>query len=253
VFGHGWWIAEGQKMSKTLGNFIDLDRLKAYAAKYSLDGLRWYLATQGPLSGTDADFSHAKFIEVYNAELANGIGNCASRVSNMIGKYFEGRLPDPAPAGAAAPPAGPGGQSYNLPSLAPAAAAAAAKAADAFDLAGALHQGVALIRAVDGYINATEPFKLAKRLDAEPALRPQLAAILYNCAEAIRTASLILSPAMPFKMADLWQRWNCPPAADTPLAELARWGGLKPGTPIEKGEALFMRADPAEPPPGAGT
>src|SRR5262249_26918477 len=71
--------------------------LEAYVKKYSLDAVRWYLLTQGPLGATDADFSHSKFIEVYNADLANGIGNCASRVGNMIEKYFGGAIPSPEP------------------------------------------------------------------------------------------------------------------------------------------------------------
>lgn len=240
IFGHGWWIAEGQKMSKSLGNFIDLDRLKAYASRYSLDGLRWYLATQGPIAGVDADFSHAKFVEIYNAELANGIGNCASRVANMIAKYFDGRVPEPGPAG------GP------VAEAAAAAVRGAIEDANAFDLAGALRRGIDVVRAVDGFINATEPFKLAKRLDADPGVRPQLASILYACAEGVRIASLLLAPAMPRKMADLWALWNAAPAPDVPLADLARFGGdhaLKPGQTIQKGEALFMRADPTEPAP----
>ncbi|MEZ6319186.1 MAG: hypothetical protein R3B49_10625 [Phycisphaerales bacterium] len=86
---------------------------------------------------------------------------------------------------------------------------------------------------------------------------------LYHYAEALRIASLLLYPAMPQKMADLWRRWNCDHLTDpndenspfkAPLAELAEWGGkfsLKPGQRIEKGDALFMRADPAEPAPSA--
>jgi methionyl-tRNA synthetase len=243
VFGHGWWISEGQKMSKSLGNFIDLERLKAYAGRYSLDGLRWYLATQGPMSGSDADFSHAKFVEVYNADLANGIGNCASRVSNMIAKYFEGKMP-----------AAPAGSSTVADACAKAAGLASARASD-LDLGGALQLGIDVVRAVDGYINATEPFKLAKKIEAEPALKAQLATILCNCAEGVRIASLFLAPAMPDKMADLWGRWNCAPASGVPLSELTAFGGahaLKAGTVIEKGEALFMRADASEAPPGSG-
>ncbi len=243
IYGHGWWVSEGQKMSKSLGNFIDLPKLQAYASRYSLDALRWYLATQGPLGGNDADFSHAKFVEVYNADLANGIGNCASRVSNMIAKYFDGKLPSPG-AGPSTP--------YDWATIASRAATNSATAIAAIDLAGALAQAVELIKQVDGYINATEPFKLAKKLEADPSLRPQLAAILFNCAEGVRIASLLFSAAMPTKMADLWKRWNCTPALGIPLADLCKWGGphsLKPGTPIEKGDALFMRADPAEPAP----
>jgi len=234
-------------MSKSLGNFIELAQLKAYADRYSLDGLRWYLLTQGPIGANDADFAHAKFVEVFNADLANGIGNSTSRVSNMIAKYFEGRVP--ALAKSDADPA-----SFDWPTITRDAVTAAETAAGAFDLGGALSQGTELVRRVDGYINATEPFKLAKRVEAEPAAKDQLAAILYNCSEALRIASLLLSPAMPDKMADLWRKWTCAPAPSIPLSELARFGGphaLKPGQAIEKGEALFMRADTAEPPPTA--
>src|SRR5947207_8565065 len=83
----------GTKLSNSLGNFSDRELLKAYAARFGVDAVRWYLLTQGPLRETDADFSYAKFVEVYNADLANGIGNCASRVGNMIEKYFGGSLP----------------------------------------------------------------------------------------------------------------------------------------------------------------
>jgi len=243
VFGHGWWISEGQKMSKSLGNFIDLEKLKAYAGRYSLDALRWYLATQGPLSGADADFSHAKFVEVYNADLANGIGNCASRVGNMIEKYFGGKVPDPK------------GVKENAGSDWPAICARlverAGVAIGSLDLAGALGAATELVRTVDGYINVTAPFKLAKTVDADATgrAREQLAAILYHCAEAVRVASLLFAPAMPGKMGQLWRTWNCEPPTGVPLSELAVFGGphsLKPGQSIAKGEALFMRADPAE-------
>ena len=122
------------------------------------------------------------------------------------------------------------------------------------DLSAALLQGVNVIRAVDGYINQTEPFKLAKKLETEPARKPELAAILYTCAEAIRVASLLFSTAMPAKMAALWANWNCAPPSGVTLARLAEFGGpngLKPGASIAKGDPLFMRADPAESPPVA--
>lgn len=248
VYGHGWWVSEGMKMSKSLGNFIDLAKLKAYAERYSLDGLRWYLVTQGPLGGTDADFAHSKFIEVYNADLANGIGNCASRVGNMIEKYFGGAVP---------PRGGPGadGATQDWAARCEAAVSAATAAADAFDIAEAAKAGIRLVAEVDAYIGVTQPFRLAKAIDADPAAKPRLEAILANCAEALRIAALLLSPTMPQKMADLLARWSCTPPPNVPLADLARFGGphsLKPGTRIAKGDPLFMRADPAEPAPGTG-
>jgi methionyl-tRNA synthetase len=271
IFGHGWWISEGQKMSKSLGNFIDLEKLKAYAGRYSLDALRWYLVTQGPLSGGDADFSHAKFVEVYNADLANGIGNSTSRVANMIEKYFGGKVPDPkgkftfSASELGYDPQGP------VPGVPRAVGHVLTQAhwaeqirehineaisdLNGFDLAEAVLVGGQIVTRVDGFINATAPFKLAKQIESNPALADRLAAILFQCAEALRIASLLLSPAMPEKMADLWRRWNCAPPPGVPLSELATFAhpvyGLKPGTPIEKGDALFMRADSAEPPPAS--
>ncbi len=254
IYAHGWWISEGKKMSKSLGNFIDLELLQAYAARYGLDALRWYLATQGPLSANDADFAHAKFVEVYNADLANGIGNCASRVANMIEKYFGGKVP-------AAP------EARNPPSDLELTAGGLAKQAsemvDQFGIGVALHRGTMRTGQVDSHINQWQPFKLAKTMDSDATTRVRLASILYDCAEAVRAASLFFYPAMPFKMAELWRRWNCSPLRDpadpnsgfvAPLEHLAQWGGphsLKPGTPIQKGDALFMRADPAEGPPKA--
>ncbi|MBX3376321.1 MAG: class I tRNA ligase family protein [Phycisphaeraceae bacterium] len=276
IYGHGWWVSEGQKMSKSLGNFIDLDKLRAYAGRYSLDALRWYLATQGPLGGNDADFSHAKFVEVYNADLANGIGNCASRVSNMIGKYFDGKVPSSERSGdfvastdghtlldvalsaraMAGTPVMPGHETMAFEFQRPVSRAysGVCESIKEFDLATALIYGAMLVRKIDKFIGHAAPFTLAKQVDKIPRGKEALAAILYTSAEVVRIASILLSPAMPEKMADLWKRWNCTPPPGVPLADLCQWGGpysLQPGTPIEKGDALFMRADPAEPPPGA--
>ncbi len=272
IYAHGWWISEGKKMSKSLGNFIDLELLRAYAGRYGLDALRWYLAAQGPLGSNDADFAHAKFVEVYNADLANGIGNCASRVSNMIEKYFGGSVPDPAgkfdfnpqlelPSPANVPADVWKQAGFAWPAKSVRYFQETREAVDALDLATAIWSGRLLVIDVDGFINLTTPFKLAKSADTDSAAKTKLAQILWNCAEGIRIASLFMYPAIPFKMAELWRRWSCSPLRDpadpnsgfiAPLEELAHWGGphsLKPGTPIQKGEALFMRADPAEPPP----
>lgn len=257
VFGHGWWISEGQKMSKSLGNFIDLERLKTYAGRYSLDALRWYLATQGPLAGNDADFSHAKFVEVYNADLANGIGNSTSRVSNMIAKYFDGKVPEFHGTHVTQGPT-PGAASRYLDLDQQIKATlhddGILDAMDELALDRALRRAADLVTLVDNYISETRPFSLAKEITGpDDPKRRHLGIILYQCAELLRIASLLLSPAMPGKMAELWKRWNCTPPPGVPLVELARFGGphaLKPGTAIEKGDALFMRADPAEALPG---
>lgn len=274
IFGHGWWISEGQKMSKSLGNFIDLDNLREYAAKFGLDGLRWYLLTQGPLTGADADFSRAKFIEVYNADLANGIGNCASRVGNMVDKYFEGQLPDPhgiftwieAPvsgnplANQMKAAMGVTGDSAVLQAgqclvITPwadevrASVEAANAALDAFDVSSALLQGIEIVRKVDGFINLTQPFKLAKLIAGNDEARKELGAILFCCAEALRVASVLLSPALTTKLTGeggLWSSWGCTPPTGASMTDLCTFNGphaLTPGQRITKGEILYMRAD----------
>lgn len=274
IFGHGWWISEGMKMSKSLGNFISFERLMGYADRYSLDAVRWFLATQGPLSGADADFAHAKFIETYNAELANGLGNCTSRVSNMIDKYFGGVVPENAHDGEFAPqpgggspidlalaaraaaknpaPAGAEGRAFHFPETIAFHVKRAIEDQAAFDMSASLMHVTEIVRFVDDFISHTAPFTLAKTMNANPDAKPALAAILFACAEALRVASLLASPAMPTKMAHLWRDWNCAPAAGVALVELARYAGdhsLKAGQKIVKGEPLFMRADPAEAPP----
>jgi methionyl-tRNA synthetase len=264
IFGHGWWIADGQKMSKTLGNFVDIEKLEEYASKYSLDAVRWYLATQGPLSGADADFSSAKFVEVYNAELANSFGNSTSRVGNMVEKYFGGVVPESTGDGRFAPsegsalslalaarvnaknPALPGteSRSFDFPAKCAECVAGAIAAASRQEIDVALHAGLTLVRAVDDFISHTAPFTLAKQFP-EGAGKDALARILYACAETLRIASILISPAMPQKCGALWALWNCAPPAGAKLEELCTFGGahaIKPGQKIAKGDPLFMRA-----------
>lgn len=243
IYAHAYWVREGRKMSKSLGNFVDIDVIQHYVTAFGRDALRYYLITQGPQDVSDADFAHARFIETYNAELANGIGNATSRVGNMIDKYFGGKVPDHKGTGML-----PGMEQFDWPIITATAVRSAVTKVGVLDLAGATFEGIGLVRKVDAYINATEPFKLAKKLEAEPALADKLGAILYHCAEALRVASLLLSPAMPGKMAQLHTTWSCKPAAGVTLSTLADWHGphaLKPGQALTKGEVLFMRADPA--------
>lgn len=236
LYAHSFWISEGQKMSKSLGNFIDLEKIDTYVKDFSLDGLRWFLVTQGPMGTNDSDFSHDKFVEMYNAELANGVGNCFSRVSNMIGaKCFGGILPAPT--------------EMISERLTPAAAKAVADAREAIAAVqpGAAGQAaLALIRAVDKLIEDTKPFTLAK----DPATEVQAGTILYHCAEAVRIASVLLWPVIPTACEKIWARSGLDYAAklkDGGLGDFdawTQWGVYQPGAKIEKGEALFMRYTP---------
>ncbi len=238
VYSHAFWIREGRKMSKSLGNFLDLPTIEAYCRPFSeggfgVDAFRWYLLTQGPLGSTDADFALEKFIEVYNSDLANGIGNASSRVTNMIAKYFEGECP----------------AKHDESVLKEKAAACVARAVERCGLmhsdpVSGIRAGVELSNAVDEFIASTAPFKLAK----DPANMGRVGEILYACAEALRIAAVLLSPSMPGVMGDLLERLGQERADEkgwfaAPLEELCRWGGLKAGTRIEKGQALFPRWD----------
>ncbi|MCC6284784.1 MAG: methionine--tRNA ligase [Phycisphaerales bacterium] len=239
VYAHSYWVREGKKMSKSLGNFVTLEVLQAYAARYSLDALRWYLLTQGPLGATDADFSHAKFVDVYNADLANGIGNSASRVANMIDKYFGGVLPECNPAGAKA----------RFDARHADLAGRVLGALDRFDLAACAQAGISLVSRVDEVISEERPFTLAKDMPANGA---RVAEILCFAAESLRIASVLLAPALTSRMEQVWRSWGCAPGRGQTLEVLCAFGGpagLRPGARLAKGEALFMRADPAEAPP----
>ncbi len=232
IYAHSFWIREGQKMSKSLGNFIDLETIQVYLDRYGLDAWRYYMTTQGPLGATDADFADAHFREVYHTDLVNTVGNCSSRVTAMIGKYFDGAVPDEAPGGQRLVIA-----DHDWPSISGQAAADAQAAMERLDLPASIGAAMGLIRKVDSFINRTEPYRLAK----DDSKRDELGAILYQCLEAVRIASLLLWPVMPGKTAGLWRALGLDyDPRGGGLHDLATWGGLKPGARVEK-TALFPR------------
>ena len=239
LYVHSFWISEGQKMSKTLGNFVDLEKLDHYVETFGLDALRWFLGTQGPLGTTDSDFSEARFIETYNAELANTIGNCSSRVAKMIGKYFDGVLPprNDLPDGAVKD----GVDDFiDVDDF----VRVARVQIEELNLGayGATVRG--FVSEIDGYIERTSPFKMWKDED----LRPAVANILYNCAEALRVASVLLWPLIPDRSQEMWRRLGCDDyvaavagKGSGSFDEWTTWGLLQPGTSILQGDPLFPR------------
>jgi len=242
VYAHSFWIAEGQKMSKSLGNFIDLEKIDHYVQTFGLDALRYFLATRGPLGTTDSDFAESKFIETYNTDLANTLGNCFSRVSNMTGRYFDGKLPEPGE-----PPESAGDVEHDR--VIEQGVREYTGAMDALDLSKAANAAMGIVRAVDSYIEATQPFQLAK----QEGKLPQVGTVLYNCAESLRVASLLLWPFLPEKIEELWRRTGCSYYADAladrgqgDFEQWRQWGQSKPGTEIQKGDPLFPRFQTAK-------
>jgi methionyl-tRNA synthetase len=185
VFAHGWWTAEGRKMGKTTGNFIGLDKLREITTTYTEDALRYYLLRAAPF-GSDLDFAQADFDKSYN-ELSNVLGNCLNRVVKMIGRYRDGLLP----AASA--------QLEDIDrSLIDQTSKLGAAVSDAYgklELQQCALLPIELARATNGYIEATEPFKLAK----DPAKAQRLDTVLNLSAQAIKAALVGLLPLLPNK------------------------------------------------------
>ena len=226
VFAHGWWTSEGKKMSKSLGNFISRETIAEICREYSRDVYRYFLL-RAVSFGADGDFSRQSLKTRYNAELANTVGNLLSRTVKMIGNYFDG----------AVPAADEGGQAEQ--EIRAAAADLTGSATEAMERCRFhvyLDKILALAAATNRYIDATQPFKLAK----DPAQRDRLATILYTCAEAVRLVLLYLQPLMPEAAVGGLAQLGCDSAAG-PLAETGRWGIIPPGTKTTKSEGLFPR------------
>ena len=162
-------------------------------------------------------------------DLVNTLGNCASRVSAMIGKYCEGACPPD--SGQCA------GGGVEWADFTWGQVESSIAAMEQFDLAGSIGAGLAIVRQVDAFINDTAPFKLAK----DPDAAEMVGTILYRCAEAIRIAACLFEPVMPTRINELRAAWNLGEATNDLRTE-CRWGRLEPGTTIAK-VALFPRVD----------
>jgi methionyl-tRNA synthetase len=226
VFAHGWWISGGRKMSKSLGNFIDMEKLRALIKDYSLDALRYYLVRAAPF-GSDLDFTDADFQKSFH-ELGNVLGNCLNRTVKMIDRYRGGALPamqDLQP------------MDQDLLAKAQALPGAVKQAYEQLELQQCAMLPVELARATNGYIETTEPFKLAK----DPASSGRLGTVLAVAATAVRQALIGLLPILPHKAAAGLGQLGVATAGKT-LDDLfnAPW---PPGSKLGVAEPLFPRVE----------
>jgi methionyl-tRNA synthetase len=220
VFGHGFVTFKGEKMSKSLGTAVDpLDA----ASKYGPDPLRLFLVREFAY-GQDGDFSWERFEDRYNADLANNLGNLVSRIVTMADRYCGGRLPVPA------------GEPGRLAARADAAVASYRTAMDAFALQDGMAAAYALVDAANGFIAETEPWKLAK----DEANAARVAQILYEVAEALRIAAILLLPAMPMSADKILQRVGAPKPGPDHRLDDAAWGAAG-GLATIKADAMWPR------------
>ena len=226
VFGHGFLLTKGEKMSKSKGNALKPADL---VAVFGVDAYRYYFMSDVQF-GHDGSISMERMVQVYNADLANTWGNLVSRVTNMTTKYFEGRVPE-APAAAAENP---------LREIADTLYADYDACMAEVDFTGAAAAVQKLASRVNLYVEESAPWALAK----DPARADELAGVLYNCLEAIRIIALYLAPFMPNTSAEVFCRLGLGDIlAVTDIQDETAWGLLPAGNAVEVGEPLFPRLD----------
>jgi methionyl-tRNA synthetase len=243
VFAHGWWTADGEKMSKSTGNVIDPAKLAQELAQRAgtsvetaVDAIRYFVLREVAF-GFDGDFSHLALVQRFNSDLANDLGNLLSRTLTMLQRYCQGTVPQPT-------------QTETLGNALAEAAAKLLPDLDPLLNELAFHRALArlweYIRLVNRYIDEQAPWALAR----DPAQRHQLDTVLYNQVESLRIIALLLFPFMPYTAASMWRQLGIQEdIATQQLATAMLWGGTRPGTPIRPSEQLFPRIDAGRPTP----
>jgi len=233
VFGHGWLLVGGEKMSKSKLTGIAPSQI---TDTFGVDAFRYYFM-RAINFGQDGSFSWEDLAARYQAELANGFGNLASRVIAMVNRYYDGVVPAPG--------------AYTADDLAvQAITKSAAETADASIQKLAVHEAIAAIWTIvdelNGYITIQEPWVLAKKDET----RERLGTVLYTATEGLRALAVLLSPVIPDATAKLWIALGASAGlgdlTDQVIVDAGHWGQLPVGSRLGSLEALFPRIEPSE-------
>ncbi|HEY6271450.1 MAG TPA: methionine--tRNA ligase, partial [Terriglobales bacterium] len=230
VIAHGWLLFEESKMSKSRGNIV---RAETVIDVLGNDALRYFLLRE-IVFGQDGSFSFDALVQRYNSDLANDLGNLASRTLTMINRYFSGHVPYPSPIGARK------GADDGVRNQAQAVIAEFSMLFDNYQFSRALETAWTLVGSVNKYLVEQEPWVVAEKEGEEDKAR--LATILYTSAEALRIVTALAHPVLPEATARIWQQLGLGEISRFNLSEL-KWGQLPLGGKLGRVEPVFPRAD----------
>jgi methionyl-tRNA synthetase len=230
IWAHGWLLFDSAKMSKSRGNVI---RPLPIVKVLGIEPLRYYLLRE-IVFGQDGSFSYDALVSRYNSDLANGLGNLASRTLTMIERYFGGAIPEPAQST--------GGYISGAADFASEVLTKIPQLYDRLGFSLALEAIWEQVAAIDKYLTVEKPWTLAEK----PEDKGRLATVLYTAAEGLRIVTALAHPVLPQSTEKIWRQLGQAEPLSSFQLDLLSWGQLKPGTKTGKPEGIFPRVDKSE-------